>query len=164
MVFPFRSQMESSDCGPACIQMVAAYFGKRLSLSALKEYCNVTRLGVSLKDVLNGCERIGLRAVPLQLAIDQLKEMPLPAILYWKQEHFVVLYNLSHKKNKNILSYSRPSLWKIRLNENQFMDSWASNETGIAVALEPLPAFFNLKEDEWTLKNGSFLYSAHLHI
>lgn len=112
MVFPFRSQMESSDCGPACIQMVAAYFGKRLSLSALKEYCNVTRLGVSLKDVLNGCERIGLRAVPLQLAIDQLKEMPLPAILYWKQEHFVVLYNLSHKKNKTYYHIGRPSLWK----------------------------------------------------
>ena len=156
MVFPFRSQMESSDCGPACIQMVAAYFGKRLSLSALKEYCNVTRLGVSLKDVLNGCERIGLRAVPLQLAIDQLKEMPLPAILYWKQEHFVVLYNLSHKKNKTYYHIADPAYGKIRLNENQFMDSWASNETGIAVALEPLPAFFNLKEDEWTLKKWFF--------
>lgn len=76
MRFPFRSQLESSDCGPTCIQMVAAYFGKRLSLSVLKEYCNVTRLGVSLKDVLDGCRRIGLRAVPLQLTIDKLKEMP----------------------------------------------------------------------------------------
>ena len=100
MRFPFRSQLESSDCGPACIQMVAAYFGKRLSLSVLKEYCNVTRVGVSLKDVLDGCRRIGLRAVPLQLTVDKLKEMPLPAILYWKQEHFVVLHGVSHKKGE----------------------------------------------------------------
>ena len=153
MRFPFRSQLESSDCGPACIQMVAAYFGKRLSLSVLKEYCNVTRLGVSLKDVLDGCRRIGLRAVPLQLTIDKLKEMPLPAILYWKQEHFVVLYGVSHKKEENYYHIADPNYGKIKLKESLFTEAWTSNGIeGVAVALEPLPAFFEQKEDEWTLR------------
>lgn len=153
MRFPFRSQLESSDCGPTCIQMVAAYFGKRLSLSVLKEYCNVTRLGVSLKDVLDGCRRIGLRAVPLQLTIDKLKEMPLPAILYWKQEHFVVLYGVSHKKEENYYHIADPNYGKIKLKESLFTEAWTSNGMeGVAVALEPLPAFFEQKEDEWTLR------------
>ena len=146
MRFPFRSQMESSDCGPACIQMVAAYFGKRLSLSVLKEYCNVTRLGVSLKDVLDGCRWIGLRAVPLQLTIDKLEEMPLPAILYWRQEHFVVLYKVSPKKGETYYHIADPNYGKIKLNESLFMDAWTSNGMeGVAVALEPLPVFFEQK-------------------
>ena len=153
MRFPFRSQLESSDCGPACIQMVAAYFGKRLSLSVLKEYCNVTRVGVSLKDVLDGCRRIGLRAVPLQLTVDKLKEMPLPAILYWKQEHFVVLHGVSHKKGEVYYHIADPNYGKIKLKESLFTEAWTSNGMeGVAVALEPLPAFFEQKEDEWTLR------------
>lgn len=157
MGFPFRSQMESSDCGPACIQMVAAYFGKQLSLSALKEYCNVTRLGISLKDVLNGCKRIGLRAVPLQLNIDQLNEMPLPAILYWKQEHFVVLYEISHKKGEVYYHIADPNYGKIKLKASLIMEAWVSNGMeGIAIALEPFPVFFEQKEDEWTLKKWLF--------
>lgn len=158
MKFPFRSQLEGADCGPACIQMVAAYFGKQLSLSVLKEYCNVTRLGVSLKDILDGCKRIGLHAISVQLSIDKLKEMPLPAILYWKQEHFVVLYEILNKKGKNYYHIADPNYGKIKLQENQFTDAWASDGMrGIAVALEPLPTFFEQKEDEWTLKK--WIYS-----
>lgn len=166
MGFPFRSQMESSDCGPACIQMVAAYFGKKLSLSALKEYCNVTRLGVSLKDVLDGCKRIGLRAVPLQLTIDQLNEMPLPAILYWKQEHFVVLYEISHKKGEAYYYIADPNYGKIKLKANLIVEAWTSNGMeGVAIALEPLPAFFEQKEDEWTLKKWLFsLFSTFAYL
>lgn len=158
MRFPFRCQIESSDCGPACIQMVAAYYGKRLSLSVLKEYCNVTRLGVSLKDILDGCQRIGLHSVPLKLTVDKLNEMPLPAILYWKQEHFVVLYEVSHKNGKNYYYIADPNYGKIKLKESLFAESWVSNGIeGVAVALEPLSAFFKQKENEWTLKK--WLYS-----
>lgn len=166
MGFPFRSQMESSDCGPACIQMVAAYFGKKLSLSALKEYCNVTRLGVSLKDVLDGCKRIGLRAVPLRLAIDQLNEMPLPAILHWKQEHFVVLYEISHKKGEAYYYIADPNYGKIKLKANLIVEAWTSNGMeGVAIVLEPLPAFFEQKEDEWTLKKWLFsLFSTFAYL
>lgn len=158
MRFPFRSQMESSDCGPACIQMVAAYFGKQLSLSTLKEYCNATRIGVSLKDLLDGCRRIGLRAVPLHLTINKLKDMPLPAILYWKQEHFVVLYNVSYKKGEICYYIADPNYGKIKLKESLLMEAWTSDGMeGVAVALEPLSVFFEQKEDEWTLKK--WLYS-----
>ena len=46
--------MESADCGPACIQMIAAYYGKQFSLETLKKYCQMTRQGISLKDILDG--------------------------------------------------------------------------------------------------------------
>ena len=158
MGFPFRSQLESSDCGPACIQMVAAYFGKRFSLSVLKEYCNVTRLGVSLKDILDGCQRIGLHAVPLQLRIEKLQEMPLPAILYWKQEHFVVLYKISRRQKEIYYHIADPNYGKIKLKQSLFAEAWTSNGIeGVAVVLEPLADFFEQVEDEWTLKK--WIYS-----
>lgn len=158
MKFPFRSQQESADCGPACIQMIAAYFGKQLSLSVIKKYCNVTRIGVSLKDILDGCKRIGLRAVPLYLSTNKLKEMPLPAILYWKQEHYVVLYNISYKKGETYYHIADPNYGKIKLKESLFIEAWIPDGIqGIAVALEPLPAFFEQIGDEWNLKK--WLYS-----
>lgn len=153
MKFPFKSQLEGADCGPACIQMVAAYYGKRLSLSILKEYCHVTRLGVSVKDILEGCKQINLHAVPLRLTVAQLKEMPLPTILYWKQEHFVVLYEVSHKKGETFYHIADPNFGKIKLKESLLVDAWTSGGIeGVAIALEPLSAFFELSDDEWTLK------------
>lgn len=58
---PVRNQLDSVDCGPTCIQIIAAYYKKDIPLSILKEYCNVTRLGISLRDIIEGCKKIGLK-------------------------------------------------------------------------------------------------------
>lgn len=160
MRFPFRSQTESADCGPACIQMIAAYYGKRLSLPDLKKYCQVTRLGIALKDILDGCQRIGLKAVPLKIQTEKLQDMPLPAILYWNQEHYVVLYQISQRKGKRIYHIADPNYGKIKIEEPLFLKAWASDGIkGVAVLTEPQEEFFNLTEENHSLKKqlSSFL-------
>lgn len=149
MRFPFRSQTESADCGPACIQMVAAYYGKELSLTTIKEYCHVSRLGICLKDLLDGCRRIGFHAVPFNLKFDRLKEMPLPAILYWKQEHYIVLYRITSCRGETYYHIADPNYGKVKLNESDFIGSWTSDGMkGIAVALEPQSTFFCQKDEK----------------
>jgi len=85
MKFPLRHQLEGADCGPACIQMIAAYHKKNISLSKLKEYCNVTRLGISTRDMIDGCHKTGMQGRVLHLSIEKVRQMPLPAVLYWRQ-------------------------------------------------------------------------------
>lgn len=145
MKFPAYYQLESIDCGPTCIQMVAAYYGKKYPLSLLKARCHVTRIGVSVQDVVSGCKAVGLHAVPVQITQEEIQRMPLPAILYWQQEHFVVLYRIKKKKKGNIYFISDPAYGRIRLNEADFLTAWTgSHPSGIALPLEPTPEFYQL--------------------
>lgn len=162
MRFPFRSQTDSSDCGPACIQMVAAYYGKQISLATIKKSCHVTRLGICLKDLLEGCRKLGFQTVPIHLEFEKLKEMPLPAILYWKQEHYVVLYQIKTHRGRMIYYIADPNYGKIKLEESVFIDSWTSDGSkGISVVLEPQTFFFEQKEESsdrmiWESLKGVF--------
>ncbi|CCZ38177.1 peptidase domain-containing ABC transporter [Bacteroides fragilis] len=153
MRFPFRSQLEGADCGPACIQMIAAYYGKQISISTLKDYCQVTRIGVSLKDILDGCKRIGIHAVPLHLSKEKVIRMPLPAILYWKQEHYVVLYCIKENRGRNIYYIADPGYGKIKLEESAFLEAWAPNGgQGVAVVVEPVETFRDEAVQQETIK------------
>lgn len=145
MKFPAYYQLESIDCGPTCIQMVAAYYGKKYPLSLLKARCHVTRIGVSVQDVVSGCKAVGLHAVPVQITQEEIQRMPLPAILYWQQEHFVVLYRIKKKKKGNIYFISDPAYGHIRLTETDFLSAWTgSHPSGIALPLEPTAEFYQL--------------------
>lgn len=147
MKFPLRRQLEGVDCGPTCIQMVAAYYGKNIPLTQLKENCNVTRLGISLKDVIGGCQKIGIKAVAARLKKEDLGSMPLPAILYWKQEHYVVLYKVVKWKGKSIFYIADPNYGKTKLVEDLFIEAWAPDgHKGIGLVLEPTSSFFDLHD------------------
>ena len=64
--FPFYRQLDGMDCGPASLQMVAAYYGRNYTLQNLRESCYIDREGVSLRGIVEGAERIGLRSLPVQ--------------------------------------------------------------------------------------------------
>ncbi len=61
--FPFYKQLDSMDCGPTCLRMIAKYYGKSYSLSFLREKCYIDKAGVSLKGISEAAELIGLRTV-----------------------------------------------------------------------------------------------------
>ncbi len=144
---PVRNQLDSVDCGPTCIQIIAAYYKKDIPLSILKEYCNVTRLGISLRDIIEGCKKIGFKAIAAHVNLDDIKRMPLPAILYWRQEHYVVLYKTKQNKNCNLYYIIDPAYGKIKLEESYFLKDWKADiEKGIAIIIEPTEHFFNIPQ------------------
>lgn len=145
MSFPFRKQLESMDCGPACIQMIAAYYGKEIPLSLLKEYTQVTRLGASIHDIMSGCKKIGMESSVVRVAKNEVSRMPLPAILYWRQEHYVVLYKIAKRKKENQYYIADPDFGKARMAESDFLKNWQSgNDSGIACIMEPTDNFSQL--------------------
>lgn len=141
--FPLYRQVESVDCGPTCVQMVSAYHGKKHSLRHIKEGCSISRLGISVADVRNSCELIGLNTIVVRGGAKQLSHAPLPAILHWRNSHFVVLYDVQqNKKGENIYLIADPSFGKTRCTESDFETDWYGDDgNGTAILTEPTEEF-----------------------
>src|SRR5689334_22730615 len=91
MSFPLYKQLDTMDCGPACLRMVAKYHGKNISVRTLREKTQISKEGVNLLGISEAAEAIGLRTQAVKLTYDCLtKDAKLPAILHWNQNHFVV--------------------------------------------------------------------------
>lgn len=97
--FPHYQQLDSMDCGPSCLRMIAKYYGRCYSLQNLRERSFITRQGVSMLGISDAAESIGMRTQGVRINLQQLVEdVPLPCILHWNQNHFVVLYDIKKKR------------------------------------------------------------------
>jgi ATP-binding cassette subfamily B protein len=100
--FPFYPQMDSMDCGPACLQMVLQHHGRYFPLPWLRSISFISREGVSLKGIGKAAERTGLRSMAVKIPFAGgsdapcLLNAPFPLVAHWNQNHFIVV----HKANK----------------------------------------------------------------
>lgn len=155
----FYNQLESSDCGAACLAMIMSYFGKKTSLNYIKSFFEFTRIGVSVQDLVDVSEKLGLTAHALKLTVEELDEIPTPYILYWKQSHFVVLEKIVKKKNQVYYHLADPGYGKVVLDRESFITEWKENNTkGIVLFLEPSENFCSIKID--SVKNKSLFQSS----
>lgn len=98
--FPHYQQLDSMDCGPSCLRMIAKYYGRTYSLQTLRERSFITRQGVSMLGISDAAESIGMRTQGVRINLQQLiEDVPLPCILHWNRNHFVVLYDIRKKRN-----------------------------------------------------------------
>jgi ATP-binding cassette, subfamily B, bacterial len=165
--FPFFQQHDAMDCGPACLKMIAAHYGKSFNLQTLREKSYLSRQGVSLLGISEAAESLGFRTVGVRISFQQLvKEASLPCIVHWKQNHFIVVYKIRPVRGgrDHIIYAADPAVGKIRLSKKEFLQSWASTiqndeEQGICLILEPTPDFYST-EDEKADKTGfRYLFS-----
>lgn len=145
MSFPHYSQLEYSDCGATCLRIILKYYKKNSSLPYLRELCQTTRVGVSMKDLVNAAQVLHFEALTVLCTQEWLEENAvLPCIIHWKQEHFVVLYKISN----GYYYISDPGFGKVKLKAEHFNLWWKdSAEKGIALLLEPRDDFNDLQLD-----------------
>lgn len=159
--FPFYNQHDAMDCGPSCLRMVAAHFGRNFSLQTLREKCHITREGVSLSGISDAAESIGFRTLGVTLSIEQLvNEAPLPIIIHWNQNHFIVVYKITKTK----IYTADPAYGLISYSKAEFMSNWLSNKEkgenrGLALLLEPGPDFYNQTGEKINKSSFRFLLS-----
>ena len=150
--FTFYHQHDNMDCGPACLRMVAKYYGKSYSLQSLRDKCHITRQGVSMLGISDAAESIGLRSCGVKLTWDQLKrEATLPCIVHWNQNHFVVVYQIKSSNHKCSVKVADPASGLLEYDENAFLNSWLPKGTdngGLALLLEPSPLFYKEEGDQ----------------
>lgn len=81
--FPFYRQLDAMDCGPACLRMIAKYYGRHYRLETLRQKSGISREGVSLLGISAAAEGIGLKSLGVRIGFAQLCEAPLPCIVHW---------------------------------------------------------------------------------
>ncbi|GAB4022750.1 peptidase domain-containing ABC transporter [Spirosoma koreense] len=163
--YKYYRQLDYMDCGPTCLKMVAAHYGKDYSMDFLRANAYITRQGVSMLGISEAAEKIGFKTLMVKLTYDQvLHEAPLPCILHWNQEHFVVLY----EAGESFLSFlpfvnarteflvADPGHALIRVDRETFRKCWISSadQKGVALLLEPTPHFYEHQETETTPTQG----------
>jgi len=151
--FPVEYQMDSQDCGPASLKIIAKYFGKFYSLQYLRDRCGITKEGVSLLDLSTGAESIGLRTLAIKCVMDDVvNSIPLPAIVFWKENHFVVVYGT----DKRYVYVSDPAKGRIRYTHEQFKKGWCrkGEENGVLLAVEPTADFKDSKAEKEQKRNS----------
>lgn len=153
--FPTEYQMDAKDCGPASLKMVAKYFGRYYSLQYLRDKCGITKEGVSLLGISAAAESIGLHTAAFKCTIeDVIMKVPFPVIIYWNENHFVVVY---HANNKHIW-VSDPCKGHVKYTRREFMEGWylKNEDKGVLLALEPT-ADFKLSKQEKTQEKDSMI-------
>lgn len=144
--FTFYKQPDQMDCGPTCLRMIAKHYGKNFTIQRLREISGINREGVSLLGISEAAEKVGFRTTGCKLGLNQLKEIDLPAILHWGQNHFVVLYKV---KGKDTYCVADPAKGLIEYTESQFLKQWISDHhQGIALTLSPTPDFYAQEGDK----------------
>ena len=162
--FVTYTQLDAMDCGPTCLRMIARHYGRHYSLETLRQHSFITREGVSMLGISDAAEYIGFRTSGVMISFEQLvKDAPLPCIVHWKQNHFVVVHNIKKDKKAGHRIYvADPALGLVTYDEVDFKKCWYSTkkdeeEKGTALLLEPGPEFFD-REDEKENRNRSLRY------
>ncbi|GAA4110993.1 peptidase domain-containing ABC transporter [Aquimarina addita] len=158
--FPNYKQTEAKDCGPTCIKIIAKHYGKTMNTQQLRSLSETTREGSSLLGLSDAVESVGFKSLGIQLSYSKLLEAPLPCILHWNKNHYVVLYKI---KNDTIY-ISDPAHGLITLTKKEFIKHWIGNnanentEEGIALLIDPTPKFYQEEFEEDEKFGFSFIF------
>ena len=144
-----KIQQDAMDCGPSCLAMIVKYYGKDVSIEQLRKICSLGKDGVSLLGISKAAETIGLKTIGGRLSLNTLAhEIPLPCIVHWNQNHFVVVYKIKkHNKEKYTVYVADPGKGHVTYTKEEFCEHWISTknngeEKGIALLLEPTEQFY----------------------
>lgn len=151
--FPVEYQMDSQDCGPASLKIIAKHFGRYYSLQYLRDRCGITNQGISLLDLSTGAESIGLRTLAIKCTIEEVAaNVPFPAILFWNENHFIVIYHA----DKRHVWVSDPAKGRIKYTHEEFRRGWypKGENKGVLLAVEPTVDFQRSREQKEMEKNS----------
>ncbi|MEO5775455.1 MAG: peptidase domain-containing ABC transporter [Flavobacterium sp.] len=156
--FPFYKQADSKDCGATCLKIIAKHYGKTLNIQTLRLLSETTREGSNLVNISGAAEAFGFKTLGIKINLEQLLEAPLPCILHWNKNHFVVLYKI--KKGKFYIS--DPGFGLLEYSEDEFIKFWIGNNTdktikeGITLLMEPTIKFNHSDFDRENDKSFGF--------
>lgn len=130
---PTILQIEAAECGAACLAMVLAHHGRWVPLETLREACGVSRDGAKASNVVKAARRFGLGAKGFRKEPDGLMSLPVPSIIHWNFNHYVVFRGIDGGRAHLTDPASGPRVVSLAELEESF--------TGVVIALEPSAEF-----------------------
>ena len=129
--FPFVRQLDEMDCGVACLAMVCRYYGREVAPAHIRMAVGTGADGTSLRGIQRGGEHVGLEVRTVKASKDRLEQLPLPAIIHWGGNHWVVLYRVAGDR----VEIADPARRLRHVSREELLESWS----GYAALLKPTP-------------------------
>ena len=180
--FPFYQQLDQMDCGPTCLRMIAKHHGRNLNIQKLRDASGFSREGVSLLGIAEAAESVGFRTLAVKVPFEKLvKDAPLPCIIHWQQNHFVVLAPSAPRGGTFLRNFfgrifglktptlgagglllADPGKGMRHISASDFCEHWATSQedgkpVGVALLVETTPAFFEQEDDKKAGLDFSYL-------
>ncbi|NWF57969.1 MAG: peptidase domain-containing ABC transporter [Fischerella sp.] len=149
MKYKVIRQHSEEDCGAACLASISKYYGRSFTLNHIREAVGTGQFGTSLLGLKRGAETLGFNARPVKTSpelLSRMKEAPLPAIIHWQGNHWVVLYGKQGKK----CVVADPAVGIRYLSKKDLAENWTD---WLMLLLQPDPIRFYAQEDD---KVGGF--------
>ncbi len=153
--FPSDRQLDTMDCGPACLKVIAKFYGRYFSLQFLRDKCGISKEGISFLDLSHAAEEIGLRTLSIKVSLNDLStKVPLPCIIHWSNNHFIVVYKVTKKR----VHASDPAKGLVAYSYDEFKKNWykAGENVGVLLAIEPQADFRQKNPHEKAIQRRTF--------
>lgn len=137
---PTVFQMEATECGAASLAMILAYYGKHVPLEQLRIETGVSRDGCNMKNIMLAGRKFGLEVHGYRRELNELFEMPVPCIIHWNFNHFVVWEG----RRGNNCYINDPGVGRRKLTVQDIDDSF----TGVAMTFAPTEDFTKTRREE----------------
>jgi ATP-binding cassette subfamily B protein len=141
--FEHIAQIDEMDCGAASLGMICRHFGRKVSLARIRQLCHTATDGTSLKALCRAATELGLAARALKVSLRNLPHLPLPAIIHWEGNHWMVLYDVDEK----FVRVADPASGLRRIPRKEFEQKWS----GYAALFDYTIAFEQTPESKATL-------------
>ncbi len=132
---PFIKQLDSQDCGFACLKMIGKFFNKDFELSEeVIDTTNILKQGISVSDLSLFANEIGFESLVVKIDYETtISNVVLPAIFFWNQNHFIVVYKIKNNK----IYVADPAFGRTTYSRVEFLKGWTQNENeGVILLLE----------------------------
>lgn len=156
MKYPIVLQHSEEDCGAACLATVAKHYGQTFAISRTREAVGTGSRGTTLLGLRRGAEALGFHAQQVQASaelLEHLDQVPLPIIIHWKGNHWVVFYG--QRRRKYVIA--DPAIGLRYLNRQELLQGWS---TGVMLLLEPNEERFYAQSGDKIAGFGRFLKRA----
>ncbi|MCX2681951.1 peptidase domain-containing ABC transporter [Galbibacter sp. EGI 63066] len=157
--FPVYKQPDIKDCGPTCLKIIAKHYQRTISIQELRKLSETHREGSSLLNISNASELLGFRSLGVTISLNDILDAPLPCILHWNKNHYVVLYKIK----KATFYISDPAHGLLKYTQEEFLKHWIGNnatettEEGVALLMEPTPKFYENEFEKESRLSLTFL-------
>ena len=150
----FFRQKDAMDCGPSCLAMIVKFYGLQPNIEVIRHTCALSREGVSLLGISKAAESIGFKTISGRLSFNTLvTEAPLPCIVHWNQNHFIVVHKIKKIKKRQYAYVADPARGMVSYNREEFCEHWVSTKTngeekGIVLLLEPTEQLYSQQNQD----------------
>jgi ATP-binding cassette subfamily B protein len=126
---PIIQQISMVECGAACLAMLLSYYGRKTSVSEIREQCGIGRDGLTALSIVKSARKYGMRVRAVSLQENDFRFVSLPAIAHWEFNHFLVV----ERWTSRFVDVVDPGLGRRHMTAKEFDEGF----TGVVIMMEP---------------------------